>query len=209
MKQNKLILFDWGGIVESHFDGYGTDKAFNDMFKSVGYKEDISIFGILPNYNIMTIDTYEEFGKIYDDLKEKLHLTADYETFLKIHKEIGDKIYYYKDVVEYEHSLKDKCYIGILSNIPVIEKSRMNKQVDLSYYDYTFLSYEIGLKKPDIKLYEYIMNQTGFDAKDILFIDDQQVNLEAAASLGWNTFLGNGKELDSIKKACEKFLNDN
>lgn len=206
MKQNKLILFDWGGIVESHYDGYGTDKAFNDMFKSVGYKEDINIFKVLPMFDIMTMATYEEFGTMYNNLKEKLNLIANYNTFLKIHEEIGDKINYYKDVVEYEHSLKDKCYIGILSNIPVIEKNRMDKQVDLSYYDYVFLSCELGIQKPDEKLYEYIMKKTGFSPQDILFIDDQQKNIDAAKKLGWNTYLGNGKNLDGIKKACEKFL---
>lgn len=37
MKKNKLILFDWGNIVESHLTGYTVHMAFNDLFKELGY----------------------------------------------------------------------------------------------------------------------------------------------------------------------------
>lgn len=32
MKKNKLILFDWGNIVESHQTGYTVYDAWNDLF---------------------------------------------------------------------------------------------------------------------------------------------------------------------------------
>ena len=33
MKKNKLILFDWGGIVESFTTGYSCRKAWNHAAK--------------------------------------------------------------------------------------------------------------------------------------------------------------------------------
>ena len=37
MQKQKLILFDWGNIVESHETGYTTFQAFGDLFQSLGY----------------------------------------------------------------------------------------------------------------------------------------------------------------------------
>ena len=85
----------------------------------------------------------------------------------------------------------------------------MDRQVCLSNYDYVFLSCEIGLQKPDKEIYEYIMKETDFAPQDILFIDDQQKNIDSASALGWNTFLGSGEDLESIKNAVEEFLNKN
>ena len=37
MKKNKLILFDWGNIVESYTTGYTIHDAFDDLFRIVRY----------------------------------------------------------------------------------------------------------------------------------------------------------------------------
>ena len=49
---------------------------------------------------------------------------------------------------------------------------------------------------------------SAFAKKDILFIDDRTDNIIEASKFGWNTFKATGLELDKIKEACEKFLND-
>ncbi len=48
MKQNKVILFDWGNIVESHTTNYNCYDAFNKMFKLCGYSSsEDDVFEIL------------------------------------------------------------------------------------------------------------------------------------------------------------------
>ena len=36
--KNKLILFDWGNIVESHQTGYPCYTGWNDLIEACGYK---------------------------------------------------------------------------------------------------------------------------------------------------------------------------
>ena len=36
MKKNKLVIFDWGNIVESHTVGYNGIIAWNDLFEACG-----------------------------------------------------------------------------------------------------------------------------------------------------------------------------
>ena len=205
MKKNKLILFDWGNIVE---DKDSMEKGWNKLFKELGYKGTENVIPCIRKYELTGIDTIEKLEEAYNKLKEELYLDKDFNSFLEDYDKIFDKTIYYKDVRDYEHSLKDKCYIGILSNLLIIDKKRINKQLDLSKYDYVFLSFELSTRKPYDEIYKKIMEQVPFDSKDILFIDDSKKNIEVAEKFGWNTLHCTGKELDLIKEKCKDFLKE-
>lgn len=205
MKKNKLILFDWGNIVESFEDNYTIRNAFDDLFKSLGCNQE-NIMDKLGKYNTTKLTTFDELENCYEEIKKDFNLIGSFNEFLDNYKYYFDKIYYYKDVRDYEISLKDKCYIGIISNLLIIDKERIDKQLGLNNYDYVFLSFEYGMKKPDLKFYEEIQKELPFKKEDILFIDDKEKNVIAAREFGWNSEVLKGKELDKIKKVCEEFL---
>ena len=138
MKSKKLILFDWGNIVESHTTGYSCYDAFNDLFKECGYNGEEDVFHLLGKYKLSAIKSVEDFGRVYEEMAIDFNLTKSYAEFVEIYKRVFSKIDYYKDVAQYEVSLKDKCYIGILSNLTVFDRERLDKQVNLSLYDYDF-----------------------------------------------------------------------
>ncbi len=206
--KKKLILFDWGGIVESHTTGYSCPMAWNDLFRKCGYSGKDNIFSQLSKYNLSCIKTSDEFEKTYNQMAIEFNFNVPYSEFTKIYKEIFAKIDYYQNVSDYEKSLKDKCYIGILSNLTIFDKERLDKQVNLKKYDYVFLSFELGLKKPHIEIYEEVQKRLNIAKEDILFIDDRSDNIEAAKLFGWNTLKATGLELELIKNTCKSFLQD-
>lgn len=208
MKQNKLILFDWGNIVESHTTGYSCKKAWYDLFKACGYNGTDDIHSMLGKYRLSAIKKQEEFEKVYYLMKEDFKLNTSFNEFIKNYYNYFDKIESYQEVRKYEVSLKDKCYIGILSNLTIYDKERIDRQLRLKDYDYVFLSFELGYRKPDIEIYEEVQKRLPFNKEDILFIDDRLDNIESAKEFGWNTFQATGLELDKIKEACNKFLNN-
>lgn len=207
MKKNKLILFDWGNIVESHKTGYTIYNAFEDLFKELGYNGG-NVFYKLGKYNLSIIPTLEDFEKTYNYIKKDFNLLGDLQQFIDRYLYFTDKISYYKDVRDFEVSLKEKCYIGILSNLVFLDKKRLNDQVGLDNYDYIFLSFEMECKKPNIDIYEKVQEQLSFDKQDILFIDDRKDNIETAKNFGWNGLQATGLELDKIIKECEVFLGE-
>ena len=95
----------------------------------------------MTKYKLNTIKTEEEFGKVYEDIKKEFNLNKNFDEFKFLNKKIFDKIDYYKDVADYEVSLKDRCYIGILSNLTLFEKERLDKEIELNNYDYVYLSF--------------------------------------------------------------------
>ena len=90
----------------------------------------------------------------------------------------------------------------------MLDKSRIDKQLNLSEYDYVFLSFEIGEVKPNKEIYEYVLNNVPFKGCDILFLDDAEPNINAALSLGINACLVKGEDLDNIKLCVNKFLDE-
>ncbi len=56
------------------------------------------------------------------------------------------------------------------------------------YFQGWILSYEVGAAKPDPPIYMRALRRAGFSANEVLFIDDQHANVEAAKRLGMNAF---------------------
>lgn len=203
MKKSKLILFDWGGVVELQEEGF--IKSFKEMFKELGYYKD-DVIEKLRNYHLSSIKTIEEYEDTFNDMKKDFNIDCSFDTYLNLYQKHFKNIKYYKDVAEYEVSLKDKCYIGILSNLSVLDHDRIDKELGLSNYDYVFLSYELGCQKPNKEIYEKVQSKLPFKKEDILFIDDLQKNINTAKEIGWNTCQATGLELNKIKQVCEEFI---
>lgn len=54
------------------------------------------------------------------------------------------------------------------------------------YFDHCFLSQEVGLAKPDPRIYEAVLAQIPYPAHECLFLDDSKANCLAAEALGIN-----------------------
>lgn len=55
------------------------------------------------------------------------------------------------------------------------------------YFTKAYYSHNVGLRKPDAAIFEFILNDAGITANETLFIDDLLKNIEAAAALGIKT----------------------
>ncbi len=208
--QNKIIIFDWGGVIESHTEGeYSINRAIINLIKHFNNEEDENT--IVDRYHAQSVEDityhiYLENDKWFQKIKHEFNLKCTTEEFYDYYVKEFDKIEYYKDVVKYVHSLKDKCKIGILSNLGSLDKQRLDKQVDLKQFDYVWLSFELNCRKPREKIYEMVENDCKIETKHILFIDDSKENIEVAQKRGWNTCLATGHELDKIKEKVDEFL---
>lgn len=212
---SKVIIFDWGGVVESHENNLRDLKeAKIRMIKKLN--SNLSDEEILASWTDKT-STGILMGATNDpeNIKDWVNLvqynmgiSISYDEFKRLYEEELSSVKYYKEVVDYAHSLKNRCKIAVLSNLMPFDKKRIDNQYDLDEFDYVYLSFEIGLKKPDKQIYEYVLNDLKIDANDILFIDDDTDNISIAKECGWNTCQAFGYELDKIKKSVEEFLKE-
>lgn len=52
------------------------------------------------------------------------------------------------------------------------------------YFDRLFLSYEIGLRKPDPAIYEYLIEKTGINPAEAVYFDDLPANVQGGLNAG-------------------------
>lgn len=50
--------------------------------------------------------------------------------------------------------------------------------------DHIYLSQEMGMRKPEVRIYQQVLEQEGFTADQTVFFDDNAENIEAARALG-------------------------
>lgn len=60
--------------------------------------------------------------------------------------------------------------------------------------DHIYLSQEMGMRKPETRIYQQVLEAEGFSANDTVFFDDNADNIEGARQLGINSILVTGKE---------------
>jgi len=75
-----------------------------------------------------------------------------------------------------------------------IKKFKLNR-----YFTNFFSSCFLGVRKPEPQIYQLAMRMTQMEAKEILFIDDRQVNAQAARALGMNVI-----HLEHVKRLPEE-----
>lgn len=207
----KIILFDWGGVVESpdyeydtirdclYFCGFynvDSDSVYSEYHKydSAGFIDAYTNEEELDEELLMFLKNYRNDANM-DDVKK----------YKEVYKKHMANNPYYKEISEYISSLKGKCKLGLFSNVSLLDKDRQMKHMDYSSFDYRFLSCELGMRKPNGDVYEYV-NEKLKNFK-ILFIDDRSINLETPKELGWDTYCANsGGDLNGIKNAVNKFL---
>jgi len=60
--------------------------------------------------------------------------------------------------------------------------------------DHIYLSQEMGMRKPETRIYQQVLEAEGFSANDTVFFDDNVDNIEGARQLGINSILVTGKD---------------
>ena len=55
--------------------------------------------------------------------------------------------------------------------------------------DHIYLSQELGMRKPEVRIYQHVLQTEGFSAADTVFFDDNADNIEGANQLGITSIL--------------------
>lgn len=116
--------------------------------------------------------------------------------------------------VEMLLELKKKFRLLLLSNtnslhIEVSTKKEFAKAGKLltDIFDSCYFSYEMGMVKPDVEIFEALLADAGVKAEECLFLDDGKKNIEQASKLGIQSYLVDVNEDLSFLLKPETFMN--
>ncbi len=112
---------------------------------------------------------------------------------------------YDAEMADYVHSLIGRVPVGLISNAVAEEPAYIHSLFDwFSDLDPLIFSCEVGMAKPHADIYALAIERIGLEPSNILFIDDREVNIEGARSVGLNVHLFRG--IEGLREEIERFL---
>jgi HAD superfamily hydrolase (TIGR01509 family) len=114
-----------------------------------------------------------------------------------------------EDLVQYIRDLHPEFRTALLSNAwPSVRDTLENRWEIADIFDAITLSCEIGLAKPDPRIYQISLEALGLPAERALFIDDFERNIEGARRVGmaavrFQTAEQTRREIDDLLRRTE------
>lgn len=173
------VVFDWGDVIAF------SDRAVVVRFVCDSLAVDEVEFETVNlakrkamEQGVLETDFWIQYAK-----SKGISLPANWaEQYIKtVKKSVGVD----EEMVILIDELKEKqIRVGLLSNINDRYTHLIRSFGFYELFDPCLLSYEIGLEKPDPKIYELLLQQLNLPAKEVVFIDDKLENVEAAKAMG-------------------------
>lgn len=91
----------------------------------------------------------------------------------------------FEGAIELVQSIPSHYHRAVLSNTNDAHWGRLMDEMGLSglFHSY-FASHQMGLVKPDLGVFDQVVNELGVKPEQILFLDDNRVNVEGALTKG-------------------------
>lgn len=94
-----------------------------------------------------------------------------------------------RKLVEYLRSLRGNVSTGLISNAWSGLRDFITKENIIDIFDTVTISAEVGVVKPEAKIYQLALEQAGVKAGEAVFVDDMKANIEACEKVGMKGIL--------------------
>jgi glucose-1-phosphatase len=112
--------------------------------------------------------------------------------------------------LEFLQKLTQKYRLFLLSNTDSIHIDTFERENGVSFtrdfyqcFEKVYFSFEMGMRKPDAEIFNYLLTHHNLSPKRTLFVDDKKENTDAAKLLGiqvWNLEVGKEDVVDLFQK---------
>jgi len=177
----KAVLFDFGGVLVLS-DGYPQRDLWEQRLGMEPGELPSRLFDseqILPALLGQTSveEMWVGFGATLGlDAAESRKLSADFF--------VGE--YLNQELIAFAQSLRSRCHVAILSNAWTNARPLFTEWYHLDeVFDPLIISAEVGLAKPDPRIYYLAAERVSARPDEVVFLDDSLMNIESAREVGF------------------------
>ena len=180
--QVKVLVFDLGRVLVD-FDHQRAAKRISHFCS----KTPLEIYNLF--FESGSTIAFEA-GKItpenfYLQVKEMLDLKLNYASFEPIWNDIFFLSAQNRRVFALVNTLRKNYQTALLSNINILHYEYLKKNFPIfGIFDKIFLSFQLGLIKPDKEIYKKVIHDLKVSPQEIFYTDDRPDLVETAKSLG-------------------------
>lgn len=180
----RAVFFDFGGVIQrtefqaprQHLaERFGMD--YGDIDKLV-FQSPTAVQATIGEINVA-----EHWQAVARRLKIKAGEIAAVESeFFG-----GDVVDW--DIVNFLRDLRPRFKTGLISNAWSDMREYLVRTKIADVFDHLTISAEVGMAKPEVKIYRLALEQAGVKANEAVFVDDVPANIEACQQVGMHGIL--------------------
>ena len=185
MKKYKAIIFDLGAVILNI-----NYQNTIDEFSKLGVKNAKAFYS-----KKVQADLFDqlETGKISgNEFLKALQKETNSASIIQIEQAWNAMLLNLpQERLELIKKLKNNNAIYLLSNTNAIHIDALKEQLGntkwlafCELFDKMYLSHELGIRKPDAKIFEYILKEQKINIEEVFFIDDSPQHIASAKKLG-------------------------
>ena len=145
----------------------------------------------------------------FEKIIKKFKLEYDCQKMSEIYlKKLGEGIFPFKSTEKLCKYLHSKYKIGIVTNgIKEVQYSRIKNSSISNYIDKIIISDEVGVNKPDKRIFEFAINYFGIlDKSEVVMIGDSlEADIKGGINAGVDTCWVNLKNMKNKSKIIPKY----
>ena len=200
MKNIKVIIFDFGGVIlninyQNTIDSFrklGVIKPENFYSKEMQFQ----VFNLLETGKI----TEKQFLSELKLMTENAGIKEIKKAWLSMLLDLP------KSRLETLKILKNKYRLFLLSNTNSIHINYIKNSLgDVKWksfcnlFEEIYLSHEIGIRKPNVEAFQFILKKQNLSSNEVLFIDDSLQHIQGAKRLGIHSHhLRDGEDITTL-----------
>lgn len=182
-----LYIFDLGNVI--------VDIDFNRVLGAWSDFSRVPLATLKQSFTMGEPFHQHERGEISDEdfakaLCHEMALPLSYEQFSTGWQAVFVALR--KEVVDIMHKLREQGHrVVVLSNTNRLHTTYWPEQYPeiQAAADHIYLSQEMGMRKPEARIYQQVLAHEGFSAEDSVFFDDNADNIAGAEQLGITSIL--------------------
>ena len=182
----KNIILDMGGVI--------FDDSKENINRILGVKDDSFYKKTYGENFLKTLVGEMSVNEVIDGFKND----KDYEKVKYVLSNLDISLPLIKDNYDYICNLKNRGYnLYLLTNINKESYLYVKDKID-NIFDGYVCSYQEGIGKPNLEIYEILINRYNLNKEETIFFDDRERNVIAGNNCGIRSFVF--KNIDDIEK---------
>ncbi|NOT37749.1 MAG: HAD family phosphatase [Saprospiraceae bacterium] len=183
----KNIIFDFGNVLLNIDEQRSFDKL-NELLDAEKCKDLDEI--VIHPFERGEFSEEAFFNRLQRRSKKVLNGDLYYEAWNAMLQDFP------ANRIRFLQELRGRFKIFILSNTNITHLRNVKRRIKIdhniddfdSYFDKCYYSHLIHMRKPEKRIYEFVLEDSNIKADETLFIDDKQENLVPAKELGIYTY---------------------
>jgi len=193
----KAVFFDLGGVIVR--TEYQAPRQHLAVRLGMEYEDVVKLIFQSPSSeraSVGEISAEEHWAEVTKRLRRPISETASIrEEFFA-----GDVVD--REIVDLLRSLRPSYHVGLISNAWPDLRDYIVKQKFDDAFDHMVISGEVGVMKPEAKIYQIALEQAGVSPDEAVFVDDFIENIDGCEALGMHGihFRNPRQALDELKQ---------